>query len=168
MPAADAGAVLTRQPDSAAAPHLDHQSAGHPITATLLIFLYRQDTNCRAMKQIAAQRNEKTAIHLIQLMNRQIAELTLPPPPDSIHRPCAENPGHQPIPNAHPGHGFREHDILKLKLYNPSAITSLLVESRTISAEPAGIRNAAESSGKRDAAPAGIPRYVPHLVRRCP
>jgi PAS domain S-box-containing protein len=89
------------------------------ITATLLIFLYRQD-QLAEHEQIAAQENEKTAIHLIQLMNGQItAYVAATAGLDT--RALRTNPGIAPfnaILNT-----VREHDILKLKLYNPSGIT---------------------------------------------
>ncbi|MDO8294292.1 MAG: EAL domain-containing protein [Gallionella sp.] len=89
------------------------------ITATLLIFLYRQD-QLAEHGQIAAQENEKTAIHLIQLMDGQItAYVAATAGLDT--QALRTNSGIAPfnaILNT-----VREHDILKLKLYNPSGVT---------------------------------------------
>ncbi len=89
------------------------------ITATLLIFLYRQD-QLAEHEQIATQENEKTAIHLIQLMNEQItAYVAATAGLDTLA--LRANPGIAPF-NATLD-TVREHDILKLKLYNSSGVT---------------------------------------------
>ncbi|MFZ2300740.1 MAG: EAL domain-containing protein [Gallionella sp.] len=88
------------------------------VTALLLILLYRQD-QLDEHQEIAAQENEKTATHLIHLMNGQInAYLVATAGLDAAAL------------RAYPGIGafnatldtVREHSILKLKLYNPSGI----------------------------------------------
>src|SRR3989338_3452158 len=89
------------------------------VTATRLIFVNRQDQLAKN-KQIAAQENEKTAIHLIQLMNRQIAAYVATTTGLDTQALRA-NPGINPF-NATLD-TIREHHILKLKLYNPSGIT---------------------------------------------
>ncbi len=88
------------------------------ITATILILLYRQD-QLGEHEKIAAQENEKTATHLIHLMNGQInAYLATTAGLDTKAM------------RTYPGIGafnttlstVREHDVLKVKLYNPSGI----------------------------------------------
>ena len=89
------------------------------ITATLLILLYRQD-QLDEHEEIAAQENEKTAIHLIHLMNGQIdAYVAAAAGLDA--RALQANLGIAAF-NATLD-TVREHRILKLKLYNPSGIT---------------------------------------------
>jgi len=88
------------------------------VTALLLILLYRQD-QLDEHQEIAAHENEKTAIHLIHLMNGQ------------INAYLAATAGLDVAAlRTYPGIGafnatldtVREHSILKLKLYNPSGI----------------------------------------------
>lgn len=89
------------------------------ITATILILLYRQD-QLSEHEKIAAQENEKTAIHLIHLMNGQINDYL-----------AAAVGLDTKTMRAYPGIGafnatlstVREHDVLKVKLYNTSGIT---------------------------------------------
>jgi len=89
------------------------------ITATLLIFLYQQD-QLDEHQEIAAQENEKTAIHLSHLMDGQI----------NTYIAATAGLDTQAL-RAYPGIApfnatldtVREHAILKLKLYNPSGIT---------------------------------------------
>ena len=88
------------------------------ITATLLIFLYRQD-QLDEHQEIAAQENEKTAVHLIHLMNDQInAYVAATAGLDT--QALRAYPGIAPF-NATLD-TVREHAIVKLKLYNPSGI----------------------------------------------
>ena len=89
-------------------------------TATLLIFLYRQD-QLEEHKEIAAQENKGTVTHLIQLMNGQI-NTYLSTTAGLDVQAMRSNPAIGAF-NATLD-TVREHSILKLKLYNPSGITA--------------------------------------------
>ena len=87
-------------------------------TALLLILLYRQD-QLDEHQEIAAQENEKTAAHLLHLMNGQ------------INAYFAATAGFDAAAlRTYPGIAafnatldtVREHGVLKLKLYNPSGM----------------------------------------------
>ncbi|WP_435627336.1 EAL domain-containing protein [Candidatus Ferrigenium straubiae] len=88
------------------------------ITATLLILLYRQD-QLDEHEGIAAQENEKTAIHLIQLMSGQLEAYLAAAAGLDIHA-LRSNPGIDAL-NA-TLNTVREHHILKLKLYDASGM----------------------------------------------
>lgn len=88
------------------------------VTAALLILLYRQD-QLEEHKELAAQENERTAMHLIQLMGGQInAYMSATAGLDA--QAVRANPAIDAF-NA-TLHTVREHSILKLKLYNTSGI----------------------------------------------
>lgn len=85
-------------------------------TAALLILLYRQD-QLAEHENIAAQQSEQIAIHFMQLLGGQIDTLVstsngLDP------RALQANPGLGLLPSAQ--EIVREHDILKLRIYNMS------------------------------------------------
>ena len=89
------------------------------LTASLLILLYQEDQLDEHV-EIAAQENEKTATHLIHLMNGQIdAYMTTAAGLDA--QAIRSNPAIGAF-NA-TLNTVREHSILKLKLYNLSGIT---------------------------------------------
>jgi diguanylate cyclase (GGDEF)-like protein/PAS domain S-box-containing protein len=88
------------------------------VIAATLILLYRQD-QFTEHNEIAAQENEKTAIHLVHLMNGQInAYIAAAKGLDA--RALQLNPNINSFNAALDS--VREHSILKLKLYSPSEI----------------------------------------------
>ncbi|MDE2310500.1 MAG: GGDEF domain-containing protein [Betaproteobacteria bacterium] len=89
------------------------------ITATILIFLYRQDQLAEHQK-IATQDNEKTAIHLLHLLGYQINTLV-------VTSNGLDTQALQTNPNIDLFNAAlelaQEHDIFKLKIYNLSGAT---------------------------------------------
>ncbi len=88
------------------------------VTAILLISLYRQD-QLAEHEAIAAEENEKTATHLIQLMSRQIGAYLAATAGLDIQA-LRTNPGIGPFNTTL--NTVREHRILKLKLYDLSGM----------------------------------------------
>ncbi|MDP4027832.1 MAG: ATP-binding protein [Gallionella sp.] len=86
------------------------------VTAAILVFLYRQDQFAEH-EEVAAQNNEKTAMHLMLLLDDQINTLV-----------ATSNGFDTRALRANPNIGLftaalervREHDMLKLKIYNLS------------------------------------------------
>ncbi|MDD2916008.1 MAG: EAL domain-containing protein [Gallionella sp.] len=88
------------------------------VTVTILVFLYRQDQFAEH-EEIAAQENEKTAIHLTHLLD------------DQINRLISSAEGLDPkVLRTNPDIGVftsvlelvREHHVVKLKIFNASGI----------------------------------------------
>lgn len=88
-------------------------------TAALLIFLYRQDQFAEH-EEIAAQENEKTAIHLINMLDDQLNIFVAATEGFDVHALQAN-------PNANlfatTLDTVREHHVLKLKIFNPAGTT---------------------------------------------
>jgi len=88
------------------------------ITASLLILLYRQDQLAEHEK-IAAQENEKTATHLVHLLDDQLAALVATTAGFNAQA-LRTNPDADRL--AATLDTVREHSALKLKIFNPSGI----------------------------------------------
>lgn len=86
------------------------------FTTVVLIFLYQQDQFAEH-EDIAAQEDEKTAIHLNQLLDGQIVALIATA--EKLDTPALRfNPQVEEFSTAL--ESVREHHVLKLKIFNPS------------------------------------------------
>lgn len=88
------------------------------ITATILIFMYRQDQFAEH-DEIATEENEKTAIHLTHLLDNQIASVLSTSDGMDVNSMHA-NPNVSLF--ASQLEAVREHHVLKLKIFNLSGI----------------------------------------------
>lgn len=89
------------------------------VTATILVFLYRQD-QLAEHEQISAQRNEQAATQLVHLLDDRIN--TLATTDDGLNaQALRNNPNLDLFPSA--AEMLRSYDILKLKIYNRSGTT---------------------------------------------